>query len=144
MQNILAQKAMVEARHNGESNGEVPIKDFSNTQYFVNVDVGTPPQTFTVVPDTGSSNLWIYASDCRSIPCRTHDTYDSEASSTYNGIGDDFEIEYGSGGVKGYTSQDVAMLGDATATMSFGEVKKANGVAFYVSQMSGILGLAYD
>ena len=62
---------------------DVPVKDFSNTQYFINIEVGTPGQTFTVVPDTGSSNLWIYAHDCRSIPCRTHSTYDSDASSTY-------------------------------------------------------------
>ena len=61
---------------------EVPVKDYMNTQYFVNVDVGTPAQTFTLVPDTGSSNLWLYAHDCKSIPCRTHDTYDASASST--------------------------------------------------------------
>lgn len=66
---------------------EVPVKDYENTQYFVDITVGTPAQTFTVVPDTGSSNLWIYASDCKSIPCRTHDTYDSAASSTYTAEG---------------------------------------------------------
>lgn len=28
--------------------------------------------------------------------------------------------------------------------MEFGEITKASGLAFYVSQLSGILGLAYD
>jgi len=123
---------------------EVPVKDYMNTQYFVNVDVGTPAQTFTLVPDTGSSNLWLYAHDCKSIPCRTHDTYDASASSTYKANGEDFEIEYGSGGVSGYVSEDMAFFGGASAHMQFGEVKKVSGATFYVSQMDGIIGLAYD
>lgn len=125
------------------SNGQVPIKDFSNTQYFITAQVGTPPQYFTVVPDTGSSNLWVYAADCRSIPCRTHDTYDSTRSETYESDGAEFEIEYGSGGVKGFVSHDVAGFGGVSAPMGFGEIKSASGVAFYVSQLDGILGLAY-
>jgi hypothetical protein len=123
---------------------EVPIKDHMNTQYFVTVEVGTPAQEFMVVPDTGSSNLWIYSSDCKSIPCRTHSTYDSSASSTYNVAGQDFDIMYGSGGVKGFTSKDVAKLGEIPANMEFGEVRSVSGVTFYVSPMDGILGLGYD
>jgi saccharopepsin len=123
---------------------EVPVKDHMNTQYFVNVDIGTPSQEFMVVPDTGSSNLWIYSSRCRSIPCHTHDTYDSSKSSTYEVKGDSFDILYGSGGVSGYTSKDVAKFGSIPADMEFGEIKKVSGVTFYVSPMDGILGLAYD
>jgi len=37
------------------------MKDYMNTQYFANVAIGTPAQTFLVVPDTGSSNLWVYS-----------------------------------------------------------------------------------
>jgi hypothetical protein len=48
-------------RYNGE---HVDINDYMNTQYFIEATVGTPPQPFTVVPDTGSSNLWIYSSKC--------------------------------------------------------------------------------
>jgi len=125
------------------SNGEVPVKDFSNTQYFIQATIGTPPQEFTVVPDTGSSNLWVYASGCRSIPCLTHDTFDSSRSETYTSDGEKFEIEYGSGGVSGFVSHDVAGFGGVLAPMGFGEIKKASGVAFYVSQLDGILGLAY-
>jgi len=122
----------------------IAIKDYLNAQYFIEAEVGTPAQKFTVVPDTGSSNLWLYSKKCWSIPCWTHPLYDNSKSSTYEKDGSDFDITYGSGGVKGTVSKDVAMIGDITATMSFGEVTSASGVSFIASQMSGILGLAYD
>lgn len=125
-------------------NGEVPVRDVTNTQYFVTVEIGTPGQPFNVVPDTGSSNLWVYASNCLSVPCLTHATYNAKHSSSYKADGQDFIIQYGSGGVNGKVSRDVTTLGEVSAEMGFGEVKSVSGVTFYVSQMDGILGLAYD
>lgn len=122
----------------------VTIKDYLNAQYFIEVEVGTPAQTFTVVPDTGSSNLWMYSQSCWSIPCWYHTLYDHKKSSTYKADGQKFDITYGSGGVKGSVSWDVAKIGDVSSTMGFGEVTSVSGVSFYASQMSGILGLAYD
>jgi hypothetical protein len=115
-----------------------------NAQYFIEATVGTPPQTFTVVPDTGSSNLWMYSSKCWSLPCWYHATYNGSKSSTYEKDGQVFDITYGSGGVKGTVSKDIARIGDIESTMSFGEVTSVSGVSFYASQMSGILGLAYN
>jgi len=114
-----------------------------NTQYFIDIDIGTPPQTFTVVPDTGSSNLWVYSSNCRSIPCKTHAHYSETSSSTYTADGQKFDIMYGSGGVTGFVSDDVASFGGAKSQMGFGEIQKVSGVTFLVSQMSGIVGLGY-
>merc|ERR1712060_31233 len=115
-----------------------------NTQYFVEISVGTPAQTFTVVPDTGSSNLWMYSSSCHSLACLRHKTYKSKKSSTYVADGSDFKIEYGSGGVTGFTSKDTVTMGDAVAKeMTFGEIKSTSGAMFLVSQLDGILGLAY-
>ena len=128
-------------RYNGE---HVDINDYMNTQYFIEATVGTPPQPFTVVPDTGSSNLWIYSSKCQSTVCWFHKTYDSSKSSTYEADGQVFDITYGSGGVKGFVSKDVANIGDIQSHMSFGEVMSASGISFLASQMSGILGLAYN
>ena len=122
----------------------INVKDFMNAQYFIEVDVGTPAQTFTVVPDTGSSNLWLYSHHCYSLPCWYHPTYDHAKSSTYKKDGQKFDITYGSGGVKGTVSYDVAKIGDVESTMGLGEVTSVSGTSFYVSQMSGILGLAYD
>merc|ERR1712110_921115 len=113
-----------------------------NTQYFAEISVGTPAQSFKVVPDTGSSNLWLYSKSCHSIACLRHSRYSSKNSSTYVADGADFKIEYGSGGVEGFQSKDVVHMGDASATMSFGEIKKTSGAMFLVSQLDGILGLA--
>lgn len=125
--------------------GQIPLKDYMNTQYFAEVHVGTPAQSFLVVPDTGSSNLWMYSSNCWAVPCFYHDKYDSKKSSTYKSDGRPFKITYGSGSIDGSVSRDTAVLGTATATnFAFGEVTGVSGVAFLASQMSGILGLAYD
>lgn len=122
----------------------VKVDDFMNAQYFIEVDVGTPAQKFTVVPDTGSSNLWLYSKSCWSVPCWTHSLYDHKKSSTYKADGQAFDITYGSGSVKGTVSKDVATIGDGiTSEMGFGEVTSVSGVSFLASKMSGILGLAY-
>jgi cathepsin D len=123
----------------------IGVKDFMNAQYFIDVEVGTPAQTFTVVPDTGSSNLWLYSHSCWSLPCWLHPTFESKKSSTYVKDGQKFDITYGSGSVKGTVGKDVAMIGDdIKSEMSFGEITSVSGASFYVSQMSGILGLAYN
>ena len=122
----------------------IDVKDYMDAQYFVEVEIGTPGQKFTMVPDTGSSNLWVYSHSCWSIPCWTHPLFDNTKSSTYVKDGQAFDIQYGSGGVKGKAGKDVATIGDISGTMSFGEVTSASGVSFIASQMSGIMGLAYN
>jgi saccharopepsin len=122
----------------------VDVADVSNAQYFIEATVGTPPQEFTVVPDTGSSNLWLYSSTCTSLPCWYHPVYYADKSTTYEKDGQDFVIQYGSGGVNGYVSKDVARIGDIESPMSFGEVLSASGPSFLASKMSGILGLGYN
>lgn len=114
-----------------------------NTQYFIEIGLGSQNQQFKVVPDTGSSNLWVYSSNCSSIACRTHNQYDSSTSSSYVEDGQTFDISYGSGSVNGYVSQDVCTVGGLSAQMSFGEIQKADGITFLASDMDGILGLAY-
>lgn len=123
----------------------IDVTDFMNAQYFIEVEIGTPPQKFTMVPDTGSSNLWVYSHSCWfSIPCWTHSTFNNSKSTTYKKNGKAFDITYGSGSIKGTAGTDVATIGDITATMGFGEITSASGASFIASQMSGIMGLAYD
>ena len=95
----------------------IPVKDYMDTQYFVDVKIGTPAQVFTVVPDTGSSNLWVYSSKCWALPCFYHSKYDSSKSSTYKANGEKFDITYGSGSITGTVSEDITDLGDANSRM---------------------------
>ena len=109
------------------------------------VEVGSPPQIFKVVLDTGSSNFWVPSSECGSIACYLHNKYDSSASNTYKPNGSDFEIRYGSGSVKGFISQDQATIGDLKIkNQDFGEVTQEPGLAFAFGRFDGILGLGFD
>lgn len=96
----MRQKEYLTLRSQAFMSGEhVDMKDYMNTQYFVDITLGSNDQAFTVVPDTGSSNLWVYSSTCHSAACLTHSKYNASQSSTYEADGQDFDITYGSGSV---------------------------------------------
>lgn len=127
------------------------IKDYGNAQYYGVVEIGTPPQSFEVIYDTGSSNLWVPKVGCThcGLPFISHKSkYDETKSSSYEEDGDDFSIMYGSGSVKGFFSKDDVTLADDIVIneQGFAEVTDAGGlgVAYSLGKFDGILGLGFS
>uniref|UniRef100_A0A5B6ZR44 Phytepsin n=2 Tax=Davidia involucrata TaxID=16924 RepID=A0A5B6ZR44_DAVIN len=123
----------------------VALKNYMDAQYFGEIAIGTPPQKFTVIFDTGSSNLWVPSAKCYfSVPCYFHAKYKSSQSSTYKKNGKSAEIHYGTGAISGFFSQDNVEVGDLVVkNQEFIEATREPSLTFLVAKFDGILGLGF-
>jgi len=124
----------------------IPLTDYEDAQYYGPITIGTPGQPFTVIFDTGSSNLWIPSSKCpiTDLACRLHHRYTSSDSSTYKANGTKFAIQYGTGSVAGFLSEDVVTLAGLNVQgQVFGEATSEPGITFVLAKFDGLLGFGY-
>ncbi|CAD6188730.1 unnamed protein product [Caenorhabditis auriculariae] len=127
------------------------LSDYSNAQYYGPITIGTPPQNFQVLFDTGSSNLWVPCANCPfgDIACQLHTKYNCQKSSTCTATGAPFEIQYGSGSMKGVVDNDVVCFShDKTwctdKTQGFACATAEPGLAFVGAKFDGVLGMGWD
>lgn len=132
-------------RDSGDSD-VVALKNYMDAQYFGEIGVGSPPQNFTVIFDTGSSNLWVPSAKCHfSLACYMHPRYKSSHSSTYKKNGKPADIHYGTGSISGFFSQDHVEVGDLIVEdQEFIEATKEPGITFLLAKFDGILGLGFQ
>jgi len=141
-ENGLAVTEAFGARYQGADPAQIVISDFQNAQYYGPITVGG--QSFNVIFDTGSSNLWVPSKSCTN--CGLHPLYDSSKSSTYVANGTIFKIQYGSGPVAGFLSYDTVNFGGLPVQkFEFAEITDVSGLglAFSVGKFDGILGLGW-
>lgn len=124
----------------------VALKNYMDAQYFGEIAIGTPPQKFTVIFDTGSSNLWVPSSKCYlSLACFFHAKYNSGSSSSYKKNGTSAAIRYGTGSISGFFSEDNVQVGNLVVkNQQFIEATSEPGVTFMVAKFDGILGLGFE
>ncbi len=133
-------------RAGGPGTAKVPISEFEDAQFFGPIAVGTPPQAFNVIFDTGSSNLWVPSKNCSLLACGLHARYDSTKSSTYVPNGTAFAIDYASGPVSGWLEGDVVSVGGiGVPAYTFAEIDNPTGLgpAFLLGSFDGILGMGF-
>nr|QFF92507.1 cathepsin E [Rhodeus uyekii] len=120
------------------------LYNFMDMQFFGQISLGKPEQNFTVVFDTGSSDLWIPSSYCVSEACVTHNKFKAFESSTYTQQGQLFGIHYGSGHLLGMMAREELKVGSLTVQdQAFGEALYEPSYSFVLFQFDGILGLGF-
>ncbi|XDA87649.1 hypothetical protein R6Z07F_017326 [Ovis aries] len=121
-----------------------PLRNIMDMLYVGNITIGTPPQEFQVVFDTGSSDLLVPSINCLSPtkrPCSKQDKFKHHQSSTFRFTNDTFRIYFGSGTMRGFVAHDTVRIGDLVST------DQPFGLIFLETWLDipfdGILGLNY-
>ncbi|XP_017850073.1 lysosomal aspartic protease-like, partial [Drosophila busckii] len=122
-----------------------PLSNDMNMEYFGSITLGTPPQSFKVMFDTGSSNLWVPSSTCYAEACLAHNVYTAGDSSTYVSNGALISITYGKGGMTGLLAQDVLQISGLTIPQQvFAMADTELDNQFNDAAFDGILGMGYQ
>lgn len=93
---------------------DVNLTTADGLAYYGPVAIGDPLQNFTVIFDTGSSDLWVSSADCDSGFCSKSQKYRPDDSSTSAKLEDTFSIQYGKGSVSGIAVKDQLSLANYT------------------------------
>ncbi|GMK56126.1 hypothetical protein CspeluHIS016_0211820 [Cutaneotrichosporon spelunceum] len=107
--------------------------------YTVQVQVGTPPQAFNVMPDTGSFDFWLIGTCDNATECGSASVYHTAASSTFHPTDLAFQAgPYADGGMqRGMWGYDHVRLGQQTVNVSIGV---SNETLNWRLAMDGIMG----
>lgn len=115
----------------------------ADVSYFAPVSVGTPGQSFNLVLDTGSSDLWFATTLCNSCPSGTPEFDPSKSTSLQIGS-DSISLKYGSGSALGTIAQDTVTMGPFTVSQQiFVAVTDITG-GLIQGALAGIIGLAFQ
>ncbi|KAG9350356.1 hypothetical protein JZ751_026711, partial [Albula glossodonta] len=113
--------------------GNEPMTNDADLAYFGVISIGTPPQSFKVIFDTGSSNLWVPSAYCSSAACST----------TFRNSGRSLSIRYGTGSMTGFLGYDTVVVGGITVPNQIFGLSQTEAQFMAYMKADGILGLAF-
>lgn len=126
------------------------------SEYYGNIAIGSPPQLFQVVFDTGSGNLFIPSVSCDDEACTSHHRFDSTKSATAvevafaesnkavvdGGERDVVTITFGTGQMSGVFVRDNVCVGDICTKATFITATEESNEPFSLVPFDGIFGLS--
>ncbi|KAH7706537.1 ASP-1 protein [Aphelenchoides avenae] len=126
-----------------------PFTDFFDDLYLGNITIGTPAQTFMVVLDTGSSDLWVIDKSCTTAACAGYPSsghrkqhFDKSLSSTFRNNGTQVGLYYNIGNARGYLATDVLTFAGVSVNQGF-TLATSISDDFGCEPIDGILGLGW-
>uniref|UniRef100_A0A8B9VYB3 pepsin A n=1 Tax=Anas zonorhyncha TaxID=75864 RepID=A0A8B9VYB3_9AVES len=119
-----------------------PLENIMDAEYVGAISIGTPPQEFLVLFDTGSSDLWVPSVDCSSPACVGHERFDPRLSATHQATGQPVSIQYGTGSMSGVLAYDTVRV-SPISNQAISLSKKEPGSFLTHHAFDGILGLAF-
>lgn len=121
----------------------VYIKDYDSMEYYGILSCGTPKKEYSVIFDSGSSDVWLESITCTN--CGGQNFYDPDDSTTYESTSSSFSITYGSGKVSGIVGIDDFSVGDLNITgLKFGLAETEATAIASLKYLDGIVGLAFS
>ncbi|KAG1877112.1 Asp-domain-containing protein [Suillus tomentosus] len=123
---------------------DVPLINQGTELWYGEIDVGTPPQTFNVSIDSGSTDLFLPSASC--MDCAGHKMYHAAASSTAKDEGKIVSLSYGEGQVIGDEYSDDVFLGgyEASSQAFLAAYEYSSNFAYPDFQPDGLLGFAFE
>ncbi|CAG8514002.1 13824_t:CDS:2, partial [Dentiscutata heterogama] len=121
--------------------GTVNLVNQNDRRYVGSVLVGG--QNFTILFDTGSSNLWVPSVYCTDSACTGGNMYDPAKSTTYKMLPapNNFTVNFGDGSqIQGYKATDTVKLGGLSITQTIGVVTNFGSTSY---KGGGVMGLKF-
>ncbi|XP_031701551.1 pepsin A-like [Anarrhichthys ocellatus] len=124
--------------------GSESMTNEADLSYYGVICIGTPPQSFSVIFDTGSSNLWVPSVYCSSQACNNHKKFNPQQSSTFQWGDQTLSIQYGTGSMTGHLAIDNVEVGSITVSKQMFGISKTEAPFMANMVADGILGLAFQ
>ncbi|AAF27055.1 F4N2.8 [Arabidopsis thaliana] len=118
------------------------LKNFDGVVFYGEISVGSPPQKFNVVFDTGSTDLWVPSKEWPEETDHKHPKFDKDASKTCRLMkGGEVNIAYETGSVVGILAQDNVNVGGVVIKSQDLFLARNPDTYFRSVKFDGVIGL---